>query len=89
MSSKYKECVADAIKTYRVSDKELKKMYDSDFVLRLASMFDFNAFKKTAKETSAKLAMKSELKARCSTLNKTNKTNKTKRNKTKRFKRRK
>ena len=82
MSSKYKECVADAIKTYRgVSDKELKKMYDSDFVLRLASMFDFNAFKKTAKETSVKLAMKSELKARCSTLNKTNKTNKTKRNK--------
>lgn len=86
MSSKYKECVADAIKTYRVSDKELKKMYDSDFVLRLASMFDFNAFKKTAKETSVKLAMKSELKARCSTLNKTNKT---KKNKTKRFKRRK
>ena len=87
MSSKYKECVADAIKTYRgVSDKELKKMYDSDFVLRLASMFDFNTFKKTAKETSVKLAMKSELKARCSTLNKTNKT---KRNKTKRFKRRK
>ena len=85
MSSKYKECVADAIKTYRVSDKELKKMYDSDFVLRLASMFDFNAFKKTAKETSVKLAMKSELKARCSTLN----NNKTKRNKTKRFKRRK
>ena len=84
MSSKYKECVA-----YRVSDKELKKMYDSDFALRLASMFDFNTFKKTAKETSVKLAMKSELKARCSTLNKTNKTNKTKRNKTKRFKRRK
>ena len=87
MSSKYKECVADAIKTYRVSDKELKKMYDSDFALRLVSMFDFNAFKKTAKETSVKLAIKSELKARCSTLNKTNKT---KRNKTKkRVKRRK
>lgn len=79
MSSKYKECVADAMKTYRVSDKELKKMYDSDFVLRLASMFDFNAFKKTAKETSVKLAMKSELKARCSTLNKTNKTKRNKR----------
>ena len=76
MSSKYKECVA-----YRVSDKELKKMYDSDFALRL---FDFNAFKKTAKETSVKLA----LKARCN--KKSKKTKKTKKtNNTKRFKRRK
>ena len=76
MSSKYKECVA-----YRVSDKELKKMYDSDFALRLVSMFDFNAFKKTAKETSVKLA----LKARCNKKSKKTK----KRNNTKRFKRRK
>jgi arginine utilization protein RocB len=86
MTSEYKECVAGVIKTYHLSDKELKKMYDSDFALRLVSMFDFNSFKKTAKESSVKLAMNSELRAMCDKKSKkTNKRNKTK----KRVKRRK
>ena len=90
MTSEYKECVADVIKTYHLSDKELKKMYDSDFALRLVSMFDFNSFKKTAKESSVKLAMNSELKAMCDKKSKkTNKRNNKRKKTKKRVKRRK